>query len=364
MWKSIDILIGVSVVMLAVSMSVTLITHIVTTLANSRGRHLLRGLTDILQQLDPALRKGIAETISRQALTHPLVSDVSRRLGTVIHREEFTKILLDFAADNGPQKLEEDARDALVGAMQNNGLKDPKATLENIRALAVKLEQSNPELANAARLNLAILHEAGSQFVAKINGWFDQTIDRVSSRFTASTRIITCTVALLMAFAVQLDTIALLNRLWTDPSLRQELVKEARAMETTPPNDKPQSQTDAVGKVDAALGTTGLISRPKWEWYKASSAIRYPVWPGFTFQKLLGVLLSAALLSLGAPFWYNVLKTSLRLRSSIAEKDDSQREERQTTQQPPPQADAASQGATTAARGALAGEQGDVGAVG
>jgi hypothetical protein len=37
--KSIDILIGVSVVMLVVSMLVTVLTHIFTTLSNTRGRH-------------------------------------------------------------------------------------------------------------------------------------------------------------------------------------------------------------------------------------------------------------------------------------------------------------------------------------
>jgi len=79
MLRSIDVLIGLSVVMLMVSMSVTLITQFVTTTLNTRGGHLRRGLSDLLQQLDPALTKGISKEISTAVLRHPLVSDVAHR---------------------------------------------------------------------------------------------------------------------------------------------------------------------------------------------------------------------------------------------------------------------------------------------
>src|SRR5206468_10860863 len=48
-------------------------------------------------------------------------------------------------------------------------------------------------------------------------------------------------------------------------------------------------------------------------------------------MKLLGIILTATLLSLGAPFWYAALKNLIRLRSLIAQKDDEQRETRQKT---------------------------------
>ena len=38
----------------------------------------------------------------------------------------------------------------------------------------------NPELANHVRESLAILREGPSDFVARVNSWFDQTIDRLS----------------------------------------------------------------------------------------------------------------------------------------------------------------------------------------
>jgi hypothetical protein len=422
MLKSVDILIGLSVVMLVMSLAVTLLTQVVTSLLNTRGGHLMRGLQDLLQQLDPALTKPISKEISQKVLTSPLISDVGNRLGTVVHREEFIKLLLDLSSESGPQRLEPDALAALKKAMQRNGIADPGATLENVRSFALTLEKSNPELANNVRLNAAILHEAGSQFVAKIHGWFDQTIDRVAGRFTASTRVITVVAALMVAFVVQLDAIALVNRLSTDTQLRQSLVQAAKnvgqqppstgspaqpasdaaaanptgdqpgsarnpakktpgpgpattANDSTPkdagsasndaanPANQPGSKKDSatpssnqgtanpavpsrvVSDVDAILGSTGLISAPDWR--------------SFNPQKLLGILLSTMLLSLGAPFWYDTLKSSLRLRDTIADKDDAQRLERQSTQ-PSPQSSSTTTGGMTSATGAVAGEQGDL----
>jgi hypothetical protein len=45
--------------------------------------------------------------------------------------------------------------------------------------------------------------------------------------------------------------------------------------------------------------------------------------------KLPGILLSALLLSLGAPFWYNALKDLVRLRAPLERKEQEQREQRQ-----------------------------------
>jgi hypothetical protein len=45
---------------------------------------------------------------------------------------------------------------------------------------------------------------------------------------------------------------------------------------------------------------------------------------------VLGVVLAAFLLSLGGPFWYAALSGLVKLRSTLADKDDDQRKNRQT----------------------------------
>jgi hypothetical protein len=57
--------------MLLVSMVVTVITQVVTSILNSRGKRLLTGVADTLGQLHPEVTRKIAEEIAQAALTPP-----------------------------------------------------------------------------------------------------------------------------------------------------------------------------------------------------------------------------------------------------------------------------------------------------
>jgi hypothetical protein len=74
------------------------------------------------------------------------------------------------------------------------------------------------------------------------------------------------------------------------------------------------------------------------------------------------MILATLLISLGAPFWYNILKDLLGLRSALVQNDDAQRAQRQAAQP------ASSPGSTPDAGQSLSdplhGEQGDLQAVG
>ena len=339
MLKTLDILIGLSVIMLLLSMIVTVITQFVITILNSRGKHLLHGIADMLEQIDPSVTREAAEKIASAVLSHPLVQGANGRPGGVIHREELTKLLLELASGEGPQQLAPETMKALQDALVANGVCDGGSpdqikqqltvTINNIRSTALQLELAHPELTNAARVRIAMLQKASSQFLGKINLWFDQTMDRVSDRFTQHTRYVTFITGLLIALAIQLDTAALVSRLSTDNALRSALVTQAQSEvaqgDATRGDGNPGvrlTPTDVQNVRD--LMTNNLLGVPqsfsdwrgRWTWDRAG-------------MKVLGILLSALLLSLGAPFWYNALQNLIRLRSVVATKDDQQRLERQ-----------------------------------
>jgi len=377
--KSIDVLIGLTVVLLALSMAVTVITQSLTTVFNTRGKHLRRGLADLLQQLDPALSETIGKTIATRILRHPLVSGSSTpftaapRLGNVVHREEFTKLLIAIAAGQTADPMEEQARKALAEALSNNGVTNPEATLKGIRTFSLELERSSPELSNMARQNVAILLGAKSDLIAKINTWFDQTMDRTSQRFTASTRAITFAGAFIVAFGLQVDTPSIANRLAADDALRAEFVREANtlnqqhqederkaaavaraedsagAQEKTPQAAAP-APAEPVPVAPAAAPRAPIASAVIEQQYRAfllqNGIIKLPTsgafLAGYDVSSCLGMLVTALLLSLGAPFWYTALGQLLQLRSVLAFKDDAQRTQRQSNEPPstPPAASA------------------------
>jgi hypothetical protein len=322
MLKSIDVLIGLTVIMLALSMGVTVITQFMITVLNSRGRHLRRGLIDLLRLIDPALSRQAGREIATTVLTHPLVRATGRRLGSVVHREEFTKLVLHLASGDD-KRLGEDARGVLRKALEANGVANPAAVLKNIRTVALQLEAASPELAADVRQSLAILQEARSDYVAKVNSWFDQTIDRVSQRFASSTRAVTFVAAFLVAATLQVDTLMLVNRLSADDKMREAFLAQARSMQATAPAEGPgagSGDTAIDRRYLAFLAEHGVITVPRTrdDWVQ-----------GWGKVNIFGVLMTGLLLSMGAPFWYNSLGRLLQLRSALAAKDDQQRAERQ-----------------------------------
>jgi hypothetical protein len=328
MFKTLDILIGATTVLLVFSMAVTVITQTLSAAFGRRGKHLMQGISDLLLQLGIDTRSD-ADQIATAVLKHPLIAGVNGRLGTVIQREELTKLLLDLASGTGPSDLGADAKAALNKMLTANGVPDPGATLKQIRAAALQVEDSQPELANDVRQAIAILRTSKTDYVARLNAWFDQTMDRVSERFTRYTHLITITLATIVVLTVQLDTIAVIDRLSIDDQFRAAFVDSAvkdygtaegvsqpsTAIATTVPEVSPKPYYDLLGKA-------GLITLPSGGWLnQMADARKYP-----------GLLLSILLLSLGAPFWYNVLKDLVGLRSTLSKKDDAQRVIRQTTQ--------------------------------
>jgi hypothetical protein len=322
--KTLDILIGATTVILVFSMAVTVITQTITAMFGQRGKHLLSGLSDLLLQLGIDKRE-CADAISTAVLTHPLISGPGKRLGTVIQREELTKLLLDIASDNGASNLGAEPKADLIKMLKDNGVPNPGETLKQIRIAALDLEAAQPELANSVRQSLAILGTAKSDYVARLNAWFDQTMDRVGERFTRYTHGITVLLSAAVVLIVQLDTIAVIDRLSIDDQFRDAFVTQAVTdygkAEQTQGGSPPAVNGDPYYNM---LSKAGLITLPNHDWLRQMEDPRkYP-----------GMLLSILLLSLGAPFWYSILKDLIGLRSSLAKKDEGERAVRQTTQDP------------------------------
>lgn len=362
-------------------------------------------------------------------------------------------LLMEVAAGQTPNPAEAALEKAATDMLAKNGIADPAGTLSCIRDMALQLEKASPQLANDVRHSMAILQEAKSEFVAKLHGWFDQTIDRVADRFTQTARVWTFVAALAIAVCVQLDTFALVNRLSVDDQFRAAIDKNAKALldesaksqaasdntnnssGTTAPKDGSASATPSASPAATASATPTMPTAPspasapvpnatasggekkaavtastksaktastnpaekkttpaasataspqtaastppkdsstvQKDYYNLLSTAGLVTLPGehwferWDWSKFPGILFSALLLSLGAPFWYKSLQDLLRLRSSLAQKDEQQRNTRQTTQSAEGGSDDSGGKQVAAAMpAALQGEQGDLKAVG
>jgi hypothetical protein len=281
--------------------------------------------------------------------------------GSVIQREELAYLMIEAAAGEGPlldplnlgftPKQILDAQVALASALRAGGVEDPAATLRAIRLKIVENERTQP--GQSARLwrSHAITDSAPSDFVGKLHASFDNTIARVTDAFAGESKLWASGVALLLVIALQVDTFALVKRLTLNDADRMAFVEAAQRLVTEKEDlDKEQPAGDAAATARASAlarnqvqreelnESLAMLSSPSLRLLPAGgvvnpfTAIRAAAGygtPGEEAKHWPGVLFTWVLVSLGAPFWFDLLKNMLKLRSLLAKQDDEERKKRQ-----------------------------------
>jgi hypothetical protein len=156
-----------------------------------------------------------------------------------------------------------------------------------------------------------------------VEQWFDDQMARVSGWYNRWSRLWIIVFALIVAVAFNINAITLARNLYTDPSTRQLVVASAGNVAPCPPPAAGQAPDSACisKQVKAVQGTnlplfwlsTAACALPDshcsfWERHGISG------WGVVT--TILGLLLGAAALALGAPFWFDLLSKVSALRPS------------------------------------------------
>ena len=347
MLQWLDTLIGLIVILLAVSLVIMILNQIIVALLNLRGKNLKKGIMLLLESSDAELKE-YAEQISQEALSHPLISDKKgksgyMKLATTVRPKELIRIL-ELVADSGEKDWQ-------------NTLKKHLSKIE-----------------------------------ANINNWFDNIMDRVAQSFVGQTRIWTIIFSLIIAFTLHLDVFKLFEQISNDPELRASLVASSGAIlnqadvvmgessvipavysTTILQLKEVDTRTAGLGlphkfasreegensireqlgdneQVDSVINhyrdlvdsnLSNSIERLKDratsiidDLNKSKLRLIPDPYPGLNYsfgsKHFWGVLVMAAFLSLGAPFWFKALKTMSALRPILAEKEEKERKESET----------------------------------
>jgi hypothetical protein len=154
-----------------------------------------------------------------------------------------------------------------------------------------------------------------------IEVWFNNAMDRASGWYKRRTQLIVFVIAAAATAAANADTIQIAKTLANDPALREALVAQAQEFAKNPPpasqgsGAQPQgntavgaaqSQAEFIRENAATLQNLGL----KLGWQDESKA--RIVW----LNKILGLLLTSLAVSMGAPFWFDMLNKIIAVRAT------------------------------------------------
>jgi hypothetical protein len=310
-----DTAIGVALVYLFLSLVDSTVTEFIAGVFGLRAKNLEQGIRSLLSEHDQP------EEITKEFFNHPLIKNLSQDgkiKPSYISSRTFALAL----------------KDVVFNKASENGSGGAAKSVSDMRA---KLGESDGRLSKGLIGNVHILLNAAGEdegeFQHNIEKWFEESMDRVSGWYRRQTRLIAFGVGMLVAVLLNVDSIHLVQSLYRDSNLRLGLVASAENIAKQAPYNQfaqtinqppvPSSANNGTGVLSSAAETT--VGQINYELEK----IQFPI--GWTkasgnkdeiqtgkdaygwFFTLIGWLITAIAVSLGAPFWFDTLSKLIRL---------------------------------------------------
>ncbi len=280
-----DTAIGLVFIYLVLSLTCTALNEWIAGMLNRRSKNLYKGIKTLLE--DPKKPSLIADFYA-----HPLVQDlhVADKMPAYIQPKTFSLVLLDLLVPSDPAA--------------------PK-TMASIRQAVANLPADS-----ATRKTLSILLDQAGDNLAKLEQdmetWFNGAMDRVSGWYKQRTQVIVLTIAALLSIGTNADTFAIATALANNSALREAVIAQAKTyMETAKPPEAPANQptvNERIAQLQQLGIPLGWKSRPSQ--------------PGDWWNKFAGLALTAFAVSLGAPFWFDLLNRFMNIRAGGKSPDE------------------------------------------
>jgi hypothetical protein len=221
-------------------------------------------------------------------------------------------------------------------------------TIESVRGGIEALPEDLP----VRSALLSILDEAGDDldaFRENLKTWYNNSMDRVAAFYKKHTQLAVLVIAAVTAGLTNADTLQMARQLSRNDVLRQAAAEQALSVarsERLFPDRAGPTGPDAAGPSGKAADTSAsprrsappdsvsldALARRTEEYISEYNALGLPIGWGranlpsedattgaalqYWISKVLGLLMTALAISLGAPFWFDVLRNVSTIRSS------------------------------------------------
>jgi hypothetical protein len=249
---------------------------------------------------------------------------------------------------------------------ENGGIPN-ETTLDQLRTGLAVLSVTQPELKQAVESLINGVEELSiksetllSTTRQNLEQWFDNGMERLSGWYKRRSQTLAFAIGISLAIFLNVDSLQLANQLWRDPIIRQSVVDQATMF--TSQNPEGVSSVDAqqftqlqiqIGQLNIPVGWVGSSlpvdsngaimvgdgTQKLCSFFPKSSVELfglkigrecYPVINSPTFNdpagvllKLIGLFISGVAAAQGAPFWFDILKKIINVRSSGANPNET-----------------------------------------
>jgi hypothetical protein len=212
---------------------------------------------------------------------------------------------------------------ALLGSLlkKTPGTQDVAGITAAIDALTGSA--GDPKIKDALKASLLKAGGDIDKLQQSIATWFDDSMDRLSGAYKRKMKWIAMLIGLVVAIAFNADSFNVATTLWNDPDRRASTI----AIATAAARKSPPAPATSVDLNKAVTDTEAMLrSLPiGWSCPEPGPGKTFHYWTcaeyefsKLTLVQLLGWILTAAALSLGAPFWFDLLNQFINLRGAGA----------------------------------------------
>jgi len=175
-----------------------------------------------------------------------------------------------------------------------------------------------------------------SEFQTKVESWYNDSMERAAGWYKRRTQKILLLLGVLVAVGMNVDSIQIALNLWNNPVARQAAIDVGQKFVEKNPIQA-SDKTDAVKKITDEADTLAKMGQSlpvPFGWRSEMQAngacpdeacFYHPLSTMFWPQKLVGWLITALALSLGAPFWFDTLNKFMMVRSTLKSKGDKEK---------------------------------------
>lgn len=338
-----EVAIGLIFVYLLMSLVCSAANEIIESVLKNRATDLERGIRELFNQ------DGGGELVAK-FYNHPLISGLflgpygriqSKAIGfrdlvtptnlpSYIPARNFAYTVIDLALHPPTEGAAEVARDDAPQPSRTPvaSVTPLPVSMDALRSALRRTPIGGTQVGRALR---ALAEQAGEDMNVlreNVETWFNGAMDRVSGTYKRRTQWIIFTLGFVLTVLLNVNTITIATRLSTDATLRSVVVAEAEGFASRPDARKPDFERNK-----AELRGLGLpLGWPHGTNMVAPWNNNFRAWPNLLLP-LLGWLLTAAAISLGAPFWFDLLNKFMVIRATVKPHEKS-REEGSEDRQP------------------------------
>lgn len=291
--ETLEVAIGLFFIYWLLSIICSALNEIISCIFSIRAKTLEKGIRNLLN--DPE-----GTGLTKDFYNHGLIKALKkgRKNPSYIPARTFALALMDiiFPSELSHSKKIEEVRDT-IAKIQNDKLKE---------TLLILINESESKI---------------NKFRENIENWFNDSMDRVSGWYKRKVQLIIVLLAIVVSSLFNADTIMITKNLWYDSTLRaaiiataEEAVKQPLPINQSKTNNKEKTDEVSSSKLESQLLKLEQLQQEIQSlplplgWYEIPKEAKD--WA----IKILGLLFTAVAVSLGAPFWFDLINKILKIR--------------------------------------------------